>query len=142
MPNFSNPIKAIAGLAIAFALTVGGARLAYEASSAGARPAATAPWAQDRMEFVAWNGQRWTGWVRDGQFELTPLNEGKWHRHSNSTIAYIGWDGDLWQARVDGDVFRVAHRGEWHGQVETSDALRYRDWSGNHRIRTVTQLQR
>ena len=138
----SNPIKAIAGLAIAFGATVGGARLAYEASRVADSPAATAPWAQDKMEFIAWNGQRWTGWVRDGRFELQPQTEGKWHRHSNSTIASVGWDGELWQARVDEDEFRIAHRGEWHGEIETSDSLRYRDWSGNHRIRTVAQLRR
>jgi len=138
----SNPIKALIGLAVAFAATVGGARLAFEASSHAQSPTATAPWAQDRMEFVAWNGQRWTAWVHDGRFELTPQSEGTWHRHSNTTIAYIGWDGELWQARVDDGRFRVARRGEWGDHSETIDSLRYRDWSGNRKVRTVTQLTR
>jgi hypothetical protein len=140
--TISNPIKALIGLAVAFGATIVGAKFASEASNVAEVQGTTAPWAQDRMEFVAWNGQRWTAWWLDDRFELTPQTEGKWHRHANTSIAYIGWDGAQWQARVDGDEFLVAYKGEWHGHVETVNSLRYLDWSGERRIRTVSQLTR
>lgn len=140
--TISNPIKALIGLAVAFGAAIGGAKFAFESTSAADVQAAADPWAQDKMEFIAWNGQPWTGWIRDGNFELVPENEGTWHRHSNTTIAYIGWDAEQWQARVDGDQFVIAHRGEWHGHTEAVEALRYRDWGGVNSVRTVAQLTR
>lgn len=140
--TFSNPMKAVIGLLVAFAATIGGARLASEASMTPDGQVSAAPWAQHSMDYIAWNGLRWTAWIRDGNFELLPETEGNWHRHANTTLAYIGWDGEPMQARIQGEHFVIAHRGEWHGSVEEANAIRYRDWEGANRIRTVTQLTR
>ena len=140
--SISNPVKAIIGLIVAFALSVMGARLAFEASGPDEASSTAAPWAQNKMEFIAWNGQRWTAWLRDGNFELTPENEGNWHRHANSSIAYIGWGGEPIQARLHGEQFQIAHRGEWHAAVEEVEAIHYIDWSGVRRVRSVEQLTR
>ena len=99
-------------------------------------------WAKNRMEFVAWNNEKWTAWISDNDFEKLPENTGTWHRHANSTIAFIGWDGSHWQAKIDGQEFLLAANGDWQGDVQRSEALRYRDWSGSQQIRTVAQLRR
>jgi hypothetical protein len=138
----TGPVKFVAGIALALVAAIVGARFAYEAGSAPEAGPANQPWATDRMEFLAWNGARWTAWVRDGQFELVPQNSRNWHRHSNPTIALIDWDGDALQAKIQGGEFLLAHHGEWHGQAERSAVIRYRDWDGNRKLRTVEQLIR
>jgi hypothetical protein len=100
------------------------------------------PWSQDTMQFVAWNNQRWTAWIRDGEFVFVPENERRWSRHSKATIAFIDWQGEPWQARISGDLFVLAPRGDWENSALSSTAIRYQDWSGAARIRTVQQLAR
>lgn len=99
-------------------------------------------WAKSRMEFVAWNNEKWTAWVNGNNFEKLPQNTGKWHRHANTTLAFIDWDGSHWQAKIDDDEFLLARNGDWQGEVLRSDAIRYRDWSGARQIRSVAQLRR
>ncbi|MET0985151.1 MAG: hypothetical protein ABW034_07075 [Steroidobacteraceae bacterium] len=94
------------------------------------------------MDFVAWNDVRWTTWVHGKKFVLVPRHEGKWRQHANTTLAFINWNDEPWQAKVDGDEFVLARRGNWQGDVERATAIRYRDWSGHRRIRTVAQLRR
>ena len=91
---------------------------------------------------MAWNGGQWTTWIREGQFELIPEDDKNWSRHVNPTLAFVDWEGQKWQAKIDGDMFLLAHRGNWQGEVERSDAIRYRDWAGSKQLRTVSQLQR
>jgi hypothetical protein len=134
--------KVFLALLAAFLATVAAARIAFEATAPEpARPVAE-PWAQDRMEFLAWNEARWTGWVRDGRFELVPEDTDRWSRHANPTLAFVGWDGERWQAKLDGDAFVLARRGNWERASERSDAIRYLDWLGRQQIRTVEQLAR
>ena len=138
----SGPAKFVAGIVLAFIMAIAVARIAYETNSeAGAGPSQD-PWSTDRMEFLAWNGERWTAWIRDDHFELIPLNSADWHRHANPTIAFIDWDGAPLQAKIEGSEFLLAHHGEWHGRIERSAVLRYRDWNGERRLRTVSQLNR
>jgi hypothetical protein len=99
------------------------------------------PWAQDRMQFVAWNNERWTAWISDGEFVLMPENTRRWSRHRKATVAFVDWQGEPWQARIDGELFTLAPRRQW-ASAETSHAIRYRDWAGAPRIRTVQQLTR
>jgi len=130
------------GLLAAFLIVIVAAKLAYSVTAeSGARPV-DPPWSQDKMEFVAWNNEKWTAWIRDGAFELNPQNTDDWSRHSNPTIAFFDWDGETWQAKVDGQEFLLAPQGNWGGPVERSEAIRYRDWSGNNQLRTVADLQR
>lgn len=130
------------GLVAAFVATIVAARVAFEATTAPGAGPVHEPWAQNKMEFVAWNGERWTAWIRDGEFELVPQDTTNWSRHANTTIAFIGWQGEPWQARIDGDAFVLAHRGDWDAETQPAAAVRYRDWSGNNQLRTAAQLTR
>ena len=134
--------NAILLLFVALIATVVAARVAFTLTTSSDNGSMSQPWAQDRMEFVAWNGERWTAWIRDGGFELTPRNPGKWSRHANSTLAFLDWQGVPWQAKIEGDTFILAHRGVWKGATESASALQYRDWQGAKQLRTVAQLRR
>jgi len=112
------------GLLFAFVATVVAARLAFEFTAPEFSGQVNEPWAQSRMEFVSWNNEQWTAWVRDEIFEQTPEN----------TVD--------WQAKVEGESFVLAHRGNWSGSTESANAIRYRDWSGQNRLRTLAQLGR
>lgn len=129
-------------LLAAFLVVIVAAKVAYSVSTGSGVEPVDRPWSQDRMEFVSWNNERWTGWIRDDAFELVPQNTKAWSRHANPTIAFFDWDGEAWQAKIDGDEFMLAHRGNWGESVERSEAIRYRDWSGNNQLRTVPDLQR
>jgi hypothetical protein len=136
MPRVS--LVLLAGLLVVIAA----ARFAYSVTAESGVEPVDPPWSQGRMQFVAWNNEKWTAWIRDGAFELVPQNTDDWGRHSNRTIAFFDWDGEPWQAKIDGHEFLLAHRGNWDGPVERSEAIRYRDWSRNSQLRTVPDLQR
>lgn len=138
----TGPVKFVAGMLLALVAAIVGARIAFLVSPHPGAGPAQEPWATDRMEFLAWNGEHWTAWIRDGQFELVPQNSRDWHRHANTTIAFIDWEGDPWQAKIDDGEFLLAHHGEWHGDHDRSSAIRYRDWNGDRKLRTVEQLDR
>lgn len=129
-------------LLAAVVVAVLAARLLYNATAeTGAEPIPQ-PWAQNAMEFVAWNGEQWTAWIRDDRFELLPHEEGRWRRHANVSLAFTDWQGQPWQAKIDGEQFLLAHRGDWKGRAERASAVRYRDWRGHPQLRTVAQLRR
>ena len=135
-------IKVVLGLLAAVLATILGARLAYDATAyTGAEPA-NQPWAQNTMEFVAWNGEKWTAWIRDGTFEQRPQNDTRWSSHANTSLAFIGWEGRPWQVKFDSDTLVLAHRGDWKGATRRITAIRYRDWKGENQLRTLTQLKR
>lgn len=134
--------KVTLGVAAALLATVVGAKLAYEATVYSSGVPGNQPWAQNTMEFVAWNGEKWTAWIRDGAFEQRPQNEPRWSPHTNVSVAFVAWDGGPWQAKVDGDAFLLAGRGDWNGSTERVAAIRYRDWNGKNQLRTLTQLVR
>ncbi|MCZ6656815.1 MAG: hypothetical protein O7C67_05920 [Gammaproteobacteria bacterium] len=135
-------IKIVLGVMVAVLATVVAAKLAFEATAyTGAGPV-NQPWAQNTMEFVAWNGEKWTAWVRDDTFEQRPQNESQWHEHANISLAFIGWEYDPWQAKIDGDGFLLAHQGNWKGSTKRASAIRYRDWKGENQLRTLAQLKR
>lgn len=118
------------------------AKLSFEATANTGNEPVNQPWVRGTMEFVAWNGEQWTTWVRAGVFEQIPQSEGKWSRHTNASIAYTDWEGGMWQAKIDGEEFLLAFHGDWEGSIERSDAIRYRDWTGVNQLRTVAQLKR
>ncbi len=132
----------ILGLLVAFVAAAAAARLTVEVTSGGPAGPVNEPWAQDRMEFVAWNGEKWTAWIREGEFELVPEDTGNWSRHSNDTLAFVDWNGEHWQAKVDDQAFELARRGNWQDDTQRAQAIRYRDWSGRNQLRTVDQLVR
>jgi hypothetical protein len=134
--------KVVLGLLAAFLATVLAARVSFFVSTSPDDAIADEPWSQNEMEFVAWNGERWTVWIRDGAFEHTPENPDRWSRHSNSSLAFIGWEGEAWQAKIDGEEFVLAHHGDWQHATERATAIRYRDWTGKHQLRSLTQLSR
>jgi hypothetical protein len=134
--------RAVAVLLGAILAAAVGAKLLYNAAvHAGSEPAAP-PWGQDRMEFIAWNEERWTAWINGERFVLAPRAPGKWRRHANATLAFLDWDGEPWQAKIDNGEFLLARRGDWKGRTERASALRYRDWHGRRQLRTVAQLTR
>ena len=135
-------IKVVLGLFAAVLATVVAAKLAFDATAyIGAEPA-NAPWAQNTMEFVTWNGEKWTAWIRDDAFEQRPQNDVKWSPHANTSLAFIDWKGQSWQAKIDGDAFLLAHRGDWNHATERGNAIRYRNWKGENQLRTLAQLKR
>jgi hypothetical protein len=129
-------------LLAAFLIVIAAAKLAYSVTAESGAEPVDRPWSQGNMEFVAWNNEKWTAWIRDGAFELVPQNTDEWSRHSNPTIAFSDWDGEAWQAKIEGNEFVLARRGNWAGPVERSEAIRYHDWSGNNQLRTMPDLQR
>lgn len=135
-------VKVVLSLLAAFVVTVVAAGFAYRATVYTGVAPAVQPWAQNKMEFVTWNDQRWTAWVRDGTFELEPQNTSRWSRHSNPSLAFSDWEGNAWQAKIDGEEFLLARRGDWNGPIERSISIRYLDWEGEGRLRTVAQLRR
>ena len=135
-------IKVILGVTAALLATIVAAQLAYNANPNTRGKPGHQPWAQTRMEFVTWNNERWTTWIREDKFEQLPQNSERWSRHSNSSLAFIDWEGEAWQAKIDDDVFLLAYRGDWNGIIERSSAIHYRDWTGNKKLRTVAQLRR
>ena len=135
--------KTLLGLFLAaFVIAIAAARFAYILNTDTGDDPANEAWAQSKMEFVAWNDDKWTAWIHGGAFEQLPQNTDKWSRHANASIAFTNWEGEAWQAKIDGDVFLLAHHGDWEGPVEHSEAIRYRDWSGVDQLRTVAQLRR
>ncbi|MFQ5609894.1 MAG: hypothetical protein ACE5F8_06450 [Woeseiaceae bacterium] len=134
--------RAFAVLFLAILATIVAAKLLFEYTVATGSAPENHPWSNNKMEFVAWNNERWTGTVRDGVFELIPLNTKDWSRHSKATLAYVDWRGEPWQARVDGDAFLLAYRGDWSGKTVRANAIQYRDWQDSEQLRTVSQLTR
>ena len=135
-------IKALLCVLAAFLATIAAANLAFNINNTHIDDSTHAPWAQTKMEFVAWNDERWTTWIRDEAFVQLPQNTQRWHRHSNASIAFTDWDGKAWQAKIDGDEFLLAHRGDWNGSIDRAAAIKYQDWDGNKQLRTVAQLRR
>ena len=135
-------IKIVLGLLAAVLVTILAARLSYEATTYDGAEPANQPWAQDTMEFVAWNGTKWTAWIRDGTFEHRPQQEGFWSSHANVSLAFIDWEGTPWQVKIDNDALVLAHRGDWNGAIKRVTAIRYRDWRGENQLRTLAQLKR
>lgn len=123
-------------------VTIVAAKFVYDATAYTGEGPDKQPWAQDTMEFVAWNGERWTAWIRDGVFEQRPQNAEKWSGHANASVAFVDWEGRPWQAKIDGDDFLLSHRGDWKSSAERANAIRYRDWEGQNQLRTPDQLRR
>ena len=134
--------RALLGISTAFLVAIAAAQYSYQVSTDPGDEQSNVAWAQNKMEFVAWNNDRWTAWIHDGMFEQVPQNSAKWSRHSKASIAFTDWDGETWQAKIEGDVFLLAHQGNWQNTVDRAEAIRYRDWSGNNQIRTVAELNR
>jgi hypothetical protein len=135
--------KAFLGLLAAVLATVLAAKLTYEAAAGvGGDGPVNEPWAQNKMQFVAWNNERWTAWIVRDEFGQIPENTAAWNRHANITVAFVGWEGEPFQAKIDGASFMLAHRGDWNGTIEVLSAIRYRDWEGRPQLRTVAQLSR
>ena len=134
--------KVVLVLLAALLAAIVAAKVAYEfTTDIGSEPVQQ-PWTQNSMEFVAWNNEKWTAWIRDSSFEQIPQDDGNWSRQSNASIAFTDWAGDRWQAKIEGDKFLLAHQGNWAGSIESSDAIHYRDWAGKNQLRTVLQLRR
>ena len=75
-------IKVVLGLSTVVLATVVAAKLAYDVTTYTGDGPVNQPWAQNSMELVAWNGEKWTAWVRESSFEQRPQNDEKWSRHS------------------------------------------------------------
>jgi len=134
--------KVFTGLIAAVMVVIVAARFAYSVSTDPGAVQVNPAWAQGKMEFVAWNNEKWTAWIHAGVFTQVPQNTDTWHSHSNASLAFTNWEGEPWQAKIDGDLFLLVYQGNWQGAVERSEAIRFRDWSGNNRLRTVAELQR
>lgn len=130
------------GLVVVLLAPVLAAKLAYNAATDTGTGPVNQPWAQNSMEFVTWNGEQWTVWIRDDAFEHRPQNEAKWGQHATPSVAFMDWEGTPWQAKIEGDAFLLAHHGDWQGHIERATAIRYRDWQGNNQLRTFAQLNR
>jgi hypothetical protein len=134
--------KVLFGILAAVLLVIAAARFAYTVSTDPGEAQVNEAWAQGKMEFITWNDEKWSAWIHAGEFTQVPQNTDDWSRHVNASLAYIDWKGESWQAKIDGDLFLLAHQGNWQGPVDRSEAIRFRDWSGTNRIRTVAELRR
>ncbi len=134
--------KVVFALVAAMLIATVAARSAFDATVSAQRQPTQQPWAQNQMEFIAWNDEKWRAWIRDDSFEQLPQNTHRWTRHANPSLAYIDWHGQSWQAKIDGGTFLLAHRGNWNGPIVRAEAIRYRDWEGRNTLRTVDQLSR
>ena len=134
--------KLFLSLTAAVLVVVLAAKFTFNATANSGSEPINQPWVQDKMEFVAWNGEKWTAWVHAGRFEQLPQDTQAWSRHANISIAFTDWEGGLWQAKIDDDDFLLAHHGDWEGPVERSEAIKYRDWTGRNQLRTLAQLRR
>ena len=129
-------------LVVAILATVVAAKLAFESTVNPDIEPVNRPWAHNTMQFVSWNHEKWSAWIRHDTFEQLPQNTEKWSRHTNPSLAFIDWNGEAWQAKISGDNFILAQRGDWQGATERVEAIRYRDWQGNNKLRTTLQLRR
>ena len=134
--------KVLLGLSAAVLVVIAAAKFAYSVSTDPGDEPVNEAWARSTMEYVSWNQEEWSAWVHEGAFTQVPQNTDDWNRHSKAALAFTDWEGDFWQAKIDGDLFLLAHRGNWQGSIDRSEAIRYRDWSGNNRLRTVSELRR
>ena len=96
--------KALLGLLAAFLATIGAARVAFELTRERTEGPIHEPWALGTMEYVAWNGEQWTAWIRDGSFEQTPQDTIDWHRHAKPSPFALGREERLEDL---GRLFRV-----------------------------------
>ena len=128
-------IKVVLVLSAAVFAAILGAKLMYDATVHTGTEPAKQPWAQNTMEFMAWNGEKWTTWIRDNKFEHRPQNDTLWSPHANTSLAFIGWEGEPWQVKITSDATTLAHRGDWKGATEQVTAIRYRDWKGEKQLR-------
>ncbi len=135
-------IKVVLGLSAAVLVTILAAKLVYNVTAYNGTEPANQPWALNKMEFVAWNGEKWTAWIRDNTFEQRPQNDVRWSSHANASLAFIDWEGKPWQVKIDSDTLVLALRGDWKGSTQRVTAIRYRDWKGVNQLRTLTQLKR
>ena len=135
-------VKFVLSLLATTLVIIGAAKLTFEANSYKGSSSANQPWAQNRMEFIAWNNEKWTAWITGAVFQQFPQNTSNWSRHANVSLAFIDWEGVTWQAKIEGEVFVLAYRGDWKGSLQRTSAIRYRDWHGNKMLRTVVQLSR
>ena len=135
-------IKVVLGLLAAVLVTILAAKLSYEVTVDSGAESINRPWTQNTMEFVAWNGEKWTAWIRGDTFEQRPQNDVRWSSHANTSVAFIDWEGRPTQAKVDTDALVLAHRGDWKGSTKRVTAIRYRDWRGENQLRTLDQLKR
>ncbi len=133
--------KVFLALLVAMLVVIAAARFAYSVSTDPGEEPVNEAWAQGKMEFVTWNNEKWSAWVHAGEFMQVPQNTDDWSRHSNASLAFTNWEGEPWQAKIDGDVFLLAYQGNWQGPVDRSNAIRFRDWSGNNQLRTVSELR-
>ena len=60
-------IKVVLGLLAAVLVTILAAKLSYEVTVYSGAESINRPWTQNTMEFVAWNGEKWTAWIRGDQ---------------------------------------------------------------------------
>ncbi len=135
-------IKVLLGILVIALTPVVAARLLFNVTSdAGAEPI-NQPWAQNSMQFVTWNGEKWTGWVREDAFEHRPENDDRWSQHASPSLAFMDWEDTPFQVKIDGDSFLLAHHGDWQAHTERATAIRYRDWQGRNQLRTLAQLKR
>ena len=135
-------VRVVLSLLASVLVIIVAAKLTFHATAyTGAEPA-NEPWAQNTMDFVAWNDEKWSAWIRDDVFELVPQDKVQWTRHANASLVFVDWEGQEWQAKIDGDEYLLALRGDWKGATERAAAIRYRDWHGENQLRTVAQLKR
>ena len=129
-------------VSVAVLFSIAAAKFLFDLGASSHAHPGNQPWAQNSMQAVAWNGDKWTVWIREDVFEQRPQEARGRSAHANGSLAFIDWNGEPWQAKIKGDVFLLAHRGDWKSSSESATAIRYRDWDGEHQLRTVTQLQR
>jgi len=80
--------KVLLGLLAAVLVVIAAARFAYSVSTDPGEEPVNEAWAQDKMEFVTWNSEKWSAWVHAGAFRQVPQNTDAWSRHSNASLAF------------------------------------------------------
>jgi hypothetical protein len=81
------------------------------------------------INYLDWNGSKWTAKIQRGRFLHAP--NGDWSRaHSDDIIHYLAWDGTKWAARIQDGRFLHAPEGDWSA-AHPDEVVIYRTWDGS-----------
>lgn len=78
------------------------------------------------LEFVAWDGSKWSARIQGEGFLLAP--DGDWNRAAADTVLrYLTWNGAKWAAKIQEGGFLHAPEGKWIW-AQANPVIQYLNW--------------
>jgi hypothetical protein len=88
------------------------------------------------MNYVTWDGGKWTAKIEGNQFVHAP--GGDWSQaHADTIMNYVTWDGSKWTAKIDNGVFLHAPNGDW-SRAHKDSIINYITWDGSKWTAKIT----